>query len=80
MKQGSVSSADVTKGKEQLKASYLSTYDTDSGLISDLGAQALYTGSVTSPSGVIAVLDSITPSDVNAVSLSDVLFDVSLIN
>jgi len=66
LKQGSVSNSDVTKAKEQLKAAYLSAYDTDSGLISDIGAQALYAGSVTSPSGVIALLDSVTSSDVNA--------------
>jgi len=66
LKQGSVSSADVTRGKEQLKAAYLSAYDTDSGLLSDIGAQALYVGSVVSPSGVNALLDSITSSDVNA--------------
>lgn len=76
MKQGSVSNSDVTKGKEQLKAAYLSAYDTDSGLISDIGAQALYAGNITSPSGVIGLLDSITSSDVNAVSL----VHISLIN
>lgn len=68
MKQGSVSKSDVTKAKEQLKAVYLSEYDTDSGILSDIGAQAVLTGSVTSPSGVISLLDSITSTDINAVS------------
>jgi ubiquinol-cytochrome c reductase core subunit 2 len=66
LKQGSVSNADVTRAKEQLKATYLSEYDTDSGILSDIGQQALLAGSVTSPSGVISLLDSISSSDVNA--------------
>lgn len=68
MKQGSVSNSDVTKAKEQLKAAWLSTYDTDSGLISDIASQALYVGSVVNPSGVTSYIDSITSADVNAVS------------
>lgn len=77
MKQGSVSNSDVTKAKEQLKSIYLSEYDTDSGIISDIGAQAVLTGSVTSPSGVLSALDSITSTDVNAVSRNDALFDIN---
>ncbi|KAJ6644353.1 Cytochrome b-c1 complex subunit 2, mitochondrial [Pseudolycoriella hygida] len=66
LKQGSVSNADVTRAKEQLKAVYLSAYDTDSAIISDMGIQAVLAGKVASPSEVIALLDSITSSDVNA--------------
>jgi len=66
LKQGSVSNSDVTKAKEQLKLVYLSEYDTDSGILADIGAQAVLAGGVTSPSGVISLLDSITSADVNA--------------
>lgn len=74
MKQGSVSNSDVTKAKEQLKAAYLSEYDSDSGLLADIGQQALLAGNVTSPSGVISLLDSITSTDVNAVSRQNYVF------
>lgn len=63
-----MSNSDVTRAKEQLKSVYLSEYDTDSGILSDIGAQAALTGGVISPSAVIAALDSITSTDVNAVS------------
>lgn len=69
LKQGSVSNSDVTRAKEQVRAAYLSEYDTDSGILSDIGQQAVLAGNVTSPSGVISLLDSITSSDVNAVSI-----------
>lgn len=76
LKQGSVSNSDVTRAKEQLKSVYLSEYDTDSGILADIGAQAVLTGGVTSPSGVISVLDSITSTDVNAVSRNENSFDI----
>ncbi len=81
LKQGSVSNSDVTKAKEQLRLAYLSEYDTDSGILSDIGAQAVLAGSVTSPSGVISLLDSITSTDVNAVSIKTVVqFDENYLN
>lgn len=69
MKQGSVSNSDVTRAKEQLKAVYLSEFDTESGILADIGQQAVLAGSVVGASGVISLLDSITSADVNAVSI-----------
>lgn len=70
MKQGSVSNSDVARGKEQLKAAVLYELDTDSGLISDIGAQAILCGAnVQSSAQIVAAIDGITDSDVNAVSI-----------
>lgn len=70
LKQGSVSNGDVARGKEQLKAAVLYELDTDSGLISDIGAQALLLGAnVQSSAQIVGAIDSITASDVNAVSI-----------
>lgn len=75
MKQGSVSNADLTRAKEQVKAAWLTELETESSLISDIGVQALFVGSVVSSSAVSSHVDAITAADVNSVS-----FGCSIIN
>lgn len=63
-----MSNGDVARGKEQLKAAVLMELESDSSLVSDLGAQALLLGNAQSPAEIVGAIDAITASDVNAVS------------
>lgn len=69
LRQGSVSNADVTRGKEQLKAAVLHELDAESRLVGDIGAQAVLLGSVQSAAQIVAAIDGISDADVNAVRL-----------
>lgn len=64
-----VSSADVTRGKEQLKVAVLSSLDTTAGLFENIQTQALLTGQVTNAVDLLAAIDAIKEADVNAVSI-----------
>lgn len=69
LKSGSVSSADVTRAKEQLKVTILESLNTKAGLAADLTVQAVLTGQVQNANELVAAIDAITVSDVNAVSI-----------
>lgn len=68
LKQGSVSNADLTRAKEQLKAAVLHELDAGSRLVSDIGAQAVLLGNVQSAAQIVAAIDAVSDADVNAVS------------
>lgn len=68
LKQGSVSNADVARGKAQLKAAVLHELDSGARLVSDLGAQAALLGRAQSAAQIVAAIDGISDADVNAVS------------
>lgn len=68
LKSGSVSSGDLARAKEQLKTAILVELESTNGILSDIGQQAVLTGTVQSPAEVIAAIDALTSSDVNAVS------------
>lgn len=65
-----MSNADVTRGKEQLKAAVLHDLDAESRLVGDIGAQAVLLGSVQSAAQIVAAIDSVSDADVNAVNFS----------
>lgn len=69
MRQGSVSNADVARGKEQLKAAVLNELDAESRLVGDIGAQAVLLGNVQSAAQIVAAIDGVSDADVNAVRL-----------
>ncbi|XP_069839889.1 cytochrome b-c1 complex subunit 2, mitochondrial [Dendropsophus ebraccatus] len=62
--QGSVTEADITRAKNQLKAHYLLSVDNSCGLLNEIGSQALASGSYSSPADVIKNIDAVTSADV----------------
>ncbi|XP_075035811.1 cytochrome b-c1 complex subunit 2, mitochondrial [Mixophyes fleayi] len=62
--QGSISEADVTRAKNQLKSHYLLSVESSSGLLNEIGSQALASGSYTSPDAAVQQIDSVTSADV----------------
>ncbi|XP_056389721.1 cytochrome b-c1 complex subunit 2, mitochondrial isoform X1 [Hyla sarda] len=62
--QGSVTEADIARAKNQLKALYLLSVDNSSGLLNEIGSQALAYGSYSSPSTVLQNIDAVTSADV----------------
>ncbi|XP_077131168.1 cytochrome b-c1 complex subunit 2, mitochondrial [Ranitomeya variabilis] len=62
--QGSVTEADITRAKNQLKAHYLLSVENSSGLFNEIGTQALASGSYSSPAAVIQNIDAVTSADV----------------
>ena len=55
--------------RNQVKSEYLMSIETSEGLIEELGAQALATGSYQSPDAVLQSIDAVTHADVVAVSI-----------
>ncbi|KAG8433102.1 hypothetical protein GDO86_017402 [Hymenochirus boettgeri] len=64
MAQGSVTEADVTRAKSQLKSQYLMTLESSCGLLNEIGSQALASGTYTSPADTFKQIDSVTSADV----------------
>ncbi|KAM6379572.1 cytochrome b-c1 complex subunit 2, mitochondrial isoform 1-T1 [Pluvialis apricaria] len=62
--QGSVTDDDVTKAKNQLKATYLMSVETAEGLLNEIGSESLVSGTHTSPSVVAQKIDSVATADV----------------
>ncbi|XP_066432383.1 cytochrome b-c1 complex subunit 2, mitochondrial [Eleutherodactylus coqui] len=62
--QGSVTEADITRAKNQLKSHYLLSVDNSSGLLTEIGSQALASGSYSSPAVIIQNIDAVTSADV----------------
>lgn len=70
LKSGSVSSADVARGKEQLKVAVLDSLDSTAGLFENIQTQAVLTGQVVNAADLLAAIDAVKDADVNAVSIS----------
>lgn len=68
LKSGSVSQGDVDRAKAQLKCNVLKELATPSGRFNDLVANAL-NGQIHGKSELIAAIDGVSVSDVNAVSV-----------
>nr|AEE63101.1 unknown [Dendroctonus ponderosae] len=64
LKCGSVSDADVARGKNQLKASVLLELESGSRAVQLLGTQAVLTGAAISPCELASAIDSVTTGDV----------------
>uniref|UniRef100_A0A8B9DNW5 Ubiquinol-cytochrome c reductase core protein 2 n=1 Tax=Anser cygnoides TaxID=8845 RepID=A0A8B9DNW5_ANSCY len=62
--QGSVTDEDVTKAKNQLKATYLMSVESAEGLLNEIGSESLVSGTHTSPSVVAQKIDSVSTADV----------------
>ncbi|KAJ9575907.1 hypothetical protein L9F63_007219 [Diploptera punctata] len=66
MRSGNLSSADVARGKAQLKAAILLAQEGSATVVEDVGTQAVLLGNVLSGSAAAAAVDSITDAEVNA--------------
>lgn len=64
-----MSSADVARGKEQLKVAVLDSLDSTVGLFENIQTQAILTGRVDSTVDLLAAIDAVKDADVNAVSI-----------
>ncbi|NXY49502.1 QCR2 protein, partial [Ceuthmochares aereus] len=62
--QGSITNEDVTRAKNQLKATYLMSVETAEGLLNEIGSESLVSGTHSSPSVVAQKIDSVTTADV----------------
>ncbi|XP_044159479.1 cytochrome b-c1 complex subunit 2, mitochondrial [Bufo gargarizans] len=62
--QGSITEADLTRAKNQLKTHYLLSVDNSSGLLNEIGSQALASGSYSSPAAILQKIDAVTSADV----------------
>lgn len=65
-----MSSADVARGKEQLKATVLDSLDSTVGLFKNVQTQAILTGNVLNAVDLIAAINAVTDAEVSAVSIS----------
>lgn len=65
-----MSSADVARGKEQLKLAVLDSLDSTAGLFENIQTQATLTGRVDNTVDLLAAIDAVKDADVNAVSIS----------
>lgn len=68
LKSGSVSDADVARGKAQLKVDVLSKLENDASLVEDLGQQGALFKSIQNKSAILSAIDGLSASDVNAVA------------
>uniref|UniRef100_A0AAY4BLD5 Uncharacterized protein n=1 Tax=Denticeps clupeoides TaxID=299321 RepID=A0AAY4BLD5_9TELE len=62
--QGGLTTADLTRGKNQLKAEYLISLETTEGLFEAIGTQALAFGTYHTPEAVIQKIDAVSSTDV----------------
>ncbi|XP_015242523.1 PREDICTED: cytochrome b-c1 complex subunit 2, mitochondrial-like [Cyprinodon variegatus] len=62
--EGSVTEADITRAKNQVKADYLMSIESSEGLMEEVGAQALSTAAYKTPESVLQAIDAITKNDV----------------
>lgn len=70
LKAGNVSSGDLARGKELLKAAVLVKNNTDEGLIAELGHQCAVHGGAINTTDAVAAIDALTSADVNAVRMT----------
>ncbi|CAH2307179.1 cytochrome b-c1 complex subunit 2, mitochondrial [Pelobates cultripes] len=62
--QGGVTEADIARAKNQLKFHYLLSVENSTGLLNEIGSQALVSGSYTSPNDAVQQIDSVTSAEV----------------
>ncbi|XP_041831818.1 cytochrome b-c1 complex subunit 2, mitochondrial isoform X1 [Melanotaenia boesemani] len=62
--EGSVSEAEITRAKNQMKAEYLMSIESSEGLLEEIGAQALTTAAYQAPDTVLQAIDTVTQDDV----------------
>ncbi|KAM8961136.1 cytochrome b-c1 complex subunit 2, mitochondrial [Pelodytes ibericus] len=62
--QGTVTEADITRAKNQLKSHYLLSVENSSELLNEIGSQVLSSGGYSSPNEVVQQIDSVTSADV----------------
>lgn len=70
MRSGSFSSESIARAKNQLKAAVLMSLESGDSFVSDMGLQALLTGTVKSAPVIAAAIDAVSVSDVTAVSIN----------
>lgn len=68
LRSGTLSSTDITHGKNQLKAAILYNQESNCTLAEEVGTQAVLLGSVLSGPAVVSAVNSVTDAEVNAVS------------
>uniref|UniRef100_A0A1B0CP57 Uncharacterized protein n=1 Tax=Lutzomyia longipalpis TaxID=7200 RepID=A0A1B0CP57_LUTLO len=68
LRSGSLTSDDIARGKAQFRNDFLYWVENGENLAVDLGAQAALCRSVLSPAQIVAEIDAISASDVNAVA------------
>ncbi|XP_051905497.1 cytochrome b-c1 complex subunit 2, mitochondrial [Hippocampus zosterae] len=61
---GAVTADDITRAKTQAKVDYLMSTESSDGLMAEMGAQALATGTYEPPETVLQAIDAITQDDV----------------
>ncbi|XP_062137274.1 cytochrome b-c1 complex subunit 2, mitochondrial [Drosophila sulfurigaster albostrigata] len=66
LKSGSISEKDVQRGKAALKASVVTKYSSDSGLIKEIGRQAALNRTVLEADALVAAIDGISVQQVQA--------------
>ncbi|XP_069688022.1 COP9 signalosome complex subunit 1-like [Periplaneta americana] len=66
LRSGNLSSGDITRGKNQLKAAILLCDESNASLVEEIGVQAVLLGNVLSSSAIASVVDSVTDAEVNA--------------
>ncbi|XP_059609242.1 cytochrome b-c1 complex subunit 2, mitochondrial [Phlebotomus argentipes] len=66
LRTGSLSSEDIARGKTQFKNDFLYYVENGENFATDMGAQAALCGAVLSPDAIVAEIDAVSASDVNA--------------
>ncbi|XP_077476000.1 ubiquinol-cytochrome c reductase core protein 2a [Stigmatopora argus] len=62
--QGAVTADDVARAKTQAKADYLMSIESSSGLMAEMGAQALAGGTYQAPETILQAIEAVTQDDV----------------
>jgi len=62
--QGEVSEDDVTRAKNQVNAEYMMSMESSQGLLEELGAQALFSGTYQAPESITQGIDAVSHTDV----------------
>uniref|UniRef100_A0A3B3ZD71 Ubiquinol-cytochrome c reductase core protein 2a n=1 Tax=Periophthalmus magnuspinnatus TaxID=409849 RepID=A0A3B3ZD71_9GOBI len=62
--EGNVADADIDRAKNQVKVEYLMSLEDSDGLLQEIGAQALMTGTYQAPDTVLQAVGAVTPEDV----------------
>ncbi|CAL9693349.1 unnamed protein product [Knipowitschia caucasica] len=62
--EGNVTDADIERAKNQVKVEYLMSLEDSAGLLEEMGAQALMTGTYQAPDAVLEAIQAVTPEHV----------------
>ncbi|XP_057673482.1 cytochrome b-c1 complex subunit 2, mitochondrial [Corythoichthys intestinalis] len=62
--QGAVTADDIARAKTQAKADYLMSIESSSGLMAEMGAQALAAGAYQAPETILQAIEAVTQDDV----------------